>query len=75
MYPSIKFTLVNKAISYFTINLPKTINPLSKLCLSLIAFRMSSTILKLEEKYFECGEKGTKEGLAIGRYKSNFLWT
>ena len=74
IYPSIKFTLVKKAISYFTRNLPKSQQPTVKLCLKLIAFGMSSTLLKFEEKYYEYGEKGIKtKGLAIGGYESAFL--
>ena len=44
MYPSIKFHLVKKAISYFTRNLPKSQQSTVKLCLKLIAFGMSSTL-------------------------------
>ena len=50
MYPSIEFPLVKKAISYFTRNLPKSQQSTVKLCLKLIAFGMSSTLLTFEEK-------------------------
>ena len=74
MYPSIKFLLVKKAISYFTRNLPKSQQSTVKLCLKLIAFGMSSTLLKFEEKYYEYGEKGIKtKDLEIGGYESSFL--
>ena len=74
MYPLIKFPLMKKAISDFTRNLPKIQQSAVKLCLKLIAFGTSSTLLKFEEKYFEYGEKGTKtKGLAIGGYESDFL--
>ena len=74
MYASIKFTLVKKAISHFTRNLPKSQQSTVKLCLKLIAFGMSSTLLTLEEKYYEYGEKGIEtKGLAIGGYESAFL--
>ena len=70
MYPSIKFPLVKKAISYFTRNLPKSQQSNVKLCLKLIAFGMSSTLLTFEDKYYEYGEKGIKtKGLAIGGYE------
>ena len=52
MYPSIKFPLVKKEISYFTINLSKIQQSTIKLCLKLIAFGMSYTLLKFEEKYY-----------------------
>ena len=58
MYPSIKFPLVNKVISYFTRNLPKSQKSNVKLCLKIIAFGVSSTLLTFENKYYEYGEKG-----------------
>ena len=74
MYPSIKFPLVKKAISYFTRNLPKSQKSNVKLCLELIAFGVSSTLLIFEDKYYEYGEKGIEtKGLAIGGYESAFL--
>ena len=74
MYSSIKFHLVKKTISYFTRNLPKSQQSTLKLCLKLIAFGMSSTLLAFEEKYFEYGEKGIEtKGLAIREYESFFL--
>ena len=74
MYPLIKFHLAKKAISYFTRNIPKIQIYTVKLCLKLIAFGMSSTLLILEEKYFEYGEKGIEtKGLAIGGYKLSFI--
>ena len=70
MYPLMKFPLMKKAISYFTRNLPKIQQSTVKLCLKLIAFVMSSTLLTFEEKYYEYGEKGIKtKGLAIGGYE------
>ena len=48
MYPSIKFPLVKKVISYFTRNLPKIHQSTVKLYLKLIAFGMSSTLLTFE---------------------------
>ena len=61
MYPSIKLPLVKKEISYFTRNLPKSQQSNVKLCLELIAFGMSSTLLTFEDKYYEYGEKGIKK--------------
>ena len=74
MYPSIKFPLVKKSILYFTRSLPKNQQFNVKLCLKLIAFGMSSTLLTFEDKYYEYGEKGIEtKGLAIGGYESAFL--
>ena len=70
MYPLIKFPLGKKEISYFTRSLSKSQQSTVKLCLKIVAFGMSSTLLTSEEKYFEYGEKGiTTKGLAIGGYK------
>ena len=74
MYLSIKFTLVKKAISFFTRNLPKNQQYTIILCLKLIVFGMSSTLLTFGAKYFDYDEKGIEtKGLAIGGYKSAFL--
>ena len=74
MYPLITFPLVKTSISYSTRNLPRSKQSTVKLCLKLIAFGMSSTVLTFKEKYFEYGEKGIKtKSLAIGGYKSAFL--
>ena len=65
---------MKKEISYFTKNLPKSHKYTVKLCLKLVAFGMSSTLLIFEEKYFEYREKGTEtKGLAIGGYVLAFL--
>ena len=48
MYPLIKLPLVKKSILYFTRNLPKIQQYTVTLCLKLIAFGMSSTLLKFE---------------------------
>ena len=69
MYLSIKFPLVNKAISYFTRNLPNNQQYTITLCLKLVSFGTSSTLPKFRYKYFEYGEKGIEtKGLEIGRY-------
>ena len=45
MYPSTKFPLVKKAISFFTRKLPKNYQSTIKLCLKPIALGMSSSLL------------------------------
>ena len=57
MHPSIKLLLVRKEISYFTRNSPNNQKSTIKLCLKLIAFGVSSTLLKFGDKYFGYGEK------------------
>ena len=65
---------MKKATSYFTRNLPKSQKSTVNLCLKLIAFGMTSTLLTFEEKYFEYGEKGIRTtGLETVGYKSAFL--
>ena len=67
MYPSIKLPLEKKSISYLKRNLPKNHKSTIKLCLKLIAFGMSSTLLKFGERYFEFGEKDIyKKVIEIG---------
>ena len=74
MYPSIKFPLVKKAISYFTRSIQKSQQSNVNFCLKLIAFGMSSTLLTLGNKYYEYYEKGIEtKCLAIGGYESAFL--
>ena len=69
MYPSIKFPLVKKSISFFTVNLVKNQPYTIKLCLKIIAFGMRSTLLIFGDKYFEYVERGIeKKGLGIGGY-------
>ena len=74
MYPSIKFPLVKKAIPFYTRNLPKNEMTKINLCLRLIGFGMSSTLLSFQEKYYEYGDEGLEtKGLAIGGYESALL--
>ena len=69
MYLSIKFPLVNTAISYFTRNLPNNQQYTITLCLKLVLFGTSSTLLTFRYKYFEYGDKVIEtKGLEIGRY-------
>ena len=74
MYPSIKLATIRKAVKYFartlTIDTKKTIN----LCLYLIHFGMSSTLISIDGDYYEYhGGEREEQGLAIGGYESAFL--
>ena len=74
MYHSIKFPLVKKSISFFTVNLVKNQPYTIKLCLKTIAFGMRSTLLTFGDIYFEYGERCIeKKGLVIGGYSSDFI--
>ena len=74
MYPSIKLSTIKKAVIFFsrkvTVVTKKTIN----ICLELIRFGMSSTLVCFDGEYYEYhgGEKA-EHGLVIGRYESAFL--
>ena len=74
MYPSIKLSTFRKAVIFFarkiTAETKKTIN----LCLELIRFGMSSTLISFDGEYYEYhGGEREEQGLAIGGYKSAFL--
>ena len=74
MFSSIKLALVKKSISLFTRNLRKSQQSTVQLCLKLIAFGTSSTLVAFGEKYFDYCEKGIRtKVLAIGGYKSAFI--
>ena len=74
MNPTIKLSTIKKAIWLFarklTVATKKTIN----LCLELIIFGMSSTLISFNIEYYEyhSGEK-EQQGLAIGGYESALL--
>ena len=53
IYPSINFPLVEKAIQFYTKKLPKHAMTKINLCLRLIGFGMSSTLLNFQDKYYE----------------------
>ena len=74
MYPSIKLATIKKEVIFFakklTIEVKKTIN----LCLDLIQFGMSSTLISFNGDYYSYhGEDREEQGLAIGGYESAFL--
>ena len=74
MYPSIKFPLVKKNISFYTRKLTKQTTTKIDLCLRLIGFGMNSTLLNFQDKYYEYGEEGFEtKGLVIGGYELAFL--
>ena len=74
MYPSIKLSTIRNVVRFFarkiTAETKKTIN----LCLELIRFGMSSTLISFDAEYYKyhSGER-EEQGLAIGGYESEFL--
>ena len=74
MYPPIKFPWLEKAIQFYTKNLPEHDMTKINLCLRLIGFGMSSTLLSFQDKYYEYGDEGLKTKVSvIGGYESAFL--
>ena len=75
MYPSIRFSIIQKAVTYYTSHLHSTTRNEIRTCLKTIEFGMASYLITFDDKY--CKYKGEGDnndrGLAIGRYKSAFL--
>ena len=74
MYPLIKLSTIRKAVIFFarklTAETKKTIN----LCLEIICFGMSSTLIYFDSKYYTYhGGEREEQGLLIGGYESAFL--
>ena len=74
MYPSIKLATIRKMVIYFAIKLTALTKKTINLCLEIIHFGMSSTLIYLDGKYYEYhGGEREEQGLEIGGYKSAFL--
>ena len=74
MYPYIKLATIRKGVIYFarkpTAETKKNIN----LCLEIIHFGISSTLISFDGGYYEYdGGEREEQGLAVGGYKSEFL--
>jgi hypothetical protein len=74
-YPSVRFKLVQKAITYFTRHLPKQVRHDISKCMQLIRFGMKSTYLMFQDSYYEYdGDQNPDDrGLTIGGYESAWL--
>ena len=74
MYASIKLATIKRAVRLFARTLTTAIKKSINLCLELIHFGMSSTLICFNGEYYEYhrGEK-SEQGLAIGGYDSAFL--
>ena len=74
MHPSIKMSTIKKSVRFFARTLTAATNKTINLFMELIRFGMSSTLISFDGKYYEYhGGKNGKQGLAIGRYESDFL--
>ena len=70
MYPSIKLATIRKAVRYFARKITAETKNTINLCLEFIHFKMSSTLISFDEKYYEYhGREIEEQGLAIGGYK------
>ena len=74
MYPSIKPATIREAVRYFARKLTKETKKTINLCLELIHFGMSSTLISFDGGSYEYhGGERKEQGLENGRYKSAFL--
>ena len=53
MYPSIKLSTIKKAVIFFTIKLTTATKKTTNICLELIRFGMSSTLISFNGEYYE----------------------
>ena len=53
MYPSIKLTTIKKAVRFFVRKLTSEVKKTINLCLDLIQFGMSSTLISFDGEYYE----------------------
>ena len=74
IYPSIKLAGIKRAVRYFVRTLTREAKKTINLCLDLIQFGMSSTLISFDGEYYEYHEGESEEqGLDIGGYESAFL--
>ena len=69
MYPSIKLTTIKKAVRFFARKLTSEVKKTINLCLDLIQFGMSLTLISFDGEYYKYhGGEREEQGLAIGGY-------
>ena len=74
MYPSIKLATIRKVVRYFARKITRETNKTINLCLDLIHFWMSSTLISFNGDYYKYqGGEREEQVLAIGGYESDFL--
>ena len=74
MYPSIKLATIRKAVRYFPRKLTRDTKKTIILCLDLIHFGMSSTLIYFDGEYYDYyGGEREEQGLEIGGYESALL--
>ena len=74
-YPSVRFKLVKKAVTYFSKGLTRAERTTIDQCLEMIKFGMANTLLSFEGQYYEYdgGLDANEKGLTIGGYESAWL--
>ena len=73
-YPSIKLETIKKEVRFFARTLTTATKKTINICLELIHFGMSSTLICFEGEYYKYHSgKKEEQGLVIGRYESAFL--
>ena len=73
MYPCMKLATIRKAVRFFARKLTVETNKTINLCLKLIHFVMSSTLIPFYGNYYEYNVGDREEqGLTIGEYESAF---
>ena len=74
VYPSIILATIKKAVRFFARKLTSEVKKTINLCLDLIQFGMSSTLISFDGEYYKYHRvEGEEQGLAIGGYESAFL--
>lgn len=75
MYPSIKFGLIKKAVEYYSCNLQEEDKKMINVCLEMIKFGMTNTLITFADKYYLYdGDMNVEDkGLTIGGYESAWL--
>ena len=74
IYPLIKLAGIKRAVRYFVRTLTRETKKKINLCLDLIQFGKSSTLISFDREYYEYhGGEREEQGLAIGGYESAFL--
>ena len=75
MYPSIKFQLIYDAVLYYADTLPPETHRTIILCLDLIYFGMTNTLIMFQDQYYlyDGDLKPEERGLTIGGYESAWL--
>ena len=74
MYPSIKLATIKEAVRFFARKITSEVKKTINLCLDLIQFGMSLTLISFGGEYYKYhGGEREEQGLAIGGYDSAFL--